>query len=61
LKNEDAPTVETQISLEYTGGLLAASVAGDVMSAVDRVQHKLEQQLRRRKEKRTARRLLISE
>ena len=57
LKNEDVSTVETQVSLEHTGGLLAASVAGNVMSAVDQAQHKLEQQPRRRKEKRTARRL----
>jgi ribosomal subunit interface protein len=61
LKNEDAPVVETQISLEHTGGLLAVSVAADVMSAVDQVQHKLQQQLRRHKEKRMARRLSISE
>ena len=60
LKNEDAPTVETQVSLEHTGGLLAASVAGTVMPAVDQVQHRLDQQLRRHKEKRTARRLPTS-
>lgn len=57
LKNEDASTVETQVSREHTGGLVAASVAGNVMPAVDQVQHKLEQQLRRRKEKRMAHRL----
>jgi len=57
LKNEDVSTVETQVSLEHTGGLVAASVAGNVMSAVDQVQHKLEQPQRRRKEKRMAHRL----
>ena len=61
LKNEAAPSVETQVSLEHTGDLVAVSEADNVMSAVDQVQHKLEQQLRRHKQKRMARRLSISE
>jgi len=60
LKNEDAPAVEAEVSLEYTGDLMAASEADNVMSAVDQVQHKLEQQLRRHKQKRTAHRLSTS-
>ncbi|MDE0734941.1 MAG: hypothetical protein OSB47_03905 [Pirellulaceae bacterium] len=43
LKNEDAPAVEAEVSLEYTGDLMAASEADKAMSAVDQVQHKLEQ------------------
>ncbi len=60
LKNQDAPAVETQVSLEHTGDLVAVSEADNVMSAVDQVQHKLEQQLRRHKQKKTARRLSTS-
>jgi hypothetical protein len=43
LKNEDAPVVEAKVSLEYTGDLMAVSEADKAMSAVDQVQHKLEQ------------------
>ena len=61
LKKEAAPAVEAQVSLEHTGDLVAVSEADNVMSAVDQVQYKLEQQLRRYKQKRMARRLSIPE
>jgi len=49
----EVPSVEAQVSLERAASLLAIGNAGSVMSAVDKVQHKLEQQLRKHKQKRT--------
>ena len=57
LKQPEAPSVEVQVSLERAGDLLAVVEANSVISAVDKVQHKLEQQLRKHKEKRTDHRL----
>ena len=57
LKQPAAPSVEIQVSLERAGDLLAVVEANSVISAVDKVQHKLEQQLRKHKEKRTDHRL----
>ncbi len=57
LKELEVPSVEVQVSLERAGDLLAVVEADSVISAVDKVQHKLEQQLRKHKEKRTDHRL----
>ena len=43
LKNEVAPAVEAEVSLGYTGDLMAASEADKAMSVVDQVQYELEQ------------------
>ena len=53
LKQLEVPSVEAQVSLERAASLLAVVEASSVMSAVDKVQHKLEQQLRKYKQKRT--------
>ena len=53
LKRLEVPSVEVQVSLERTGDLLAVVEANSLISAVDKVQHKLERQLRKHKQKQT--------
>ncbi len=53
LEQPGVPSVEVQVSLEQVGDLLSVVEANSVISAVDKVQHKLEQQLRKHKQKRT--------
>ena len=53
LKQLEVPFVEAQVSLERAASLVAIVEASTVMSAVDKIQHKLEQQLRKHKQKRT--------
>ena len=53
LKQLAVPSVEVRVSLERAASLLAVVEANSLISAVDRVQHKLAQQLRKQKQKRT--------
>ena len=53
LKQLEVPFVEAQVSLERAASLVAIVEASTVMSAVDKIRHKLEQQLRKHKQKRT--------
>ena len=53
LEQLEIPSVEVQVSLERAADLRAVVEANNVVSAVDKVQHKLEQQLRKHKQKRT--------
>jgi putative sigma-54 modulation protein len=53
LENEEQPGVEIQVTAERAGRFVASESADQLMAAVDAVVHKLEQQLRKNKEKRT--------
>lgn len=53
LENEEHPSVEIQVTAERAGRFVASENADQLMAAVDAVLHKLEQQLRKHKEKRT--------
>jgi putative sigma-54 modulation protein len=53
LENEEHPSVEVQVTAERAGQFVARDTAEQLMAAVDAVVHKLEQQLRKHKEKRT--------
>ena len=56
LEHQDSPHVEVQVTAEHTREFVAADRAPNVMAAVDSVLHKLEQQLRKHKEKITGHR-----
>ena len=56
LERRDAPGAELRVSAEHTENFVATESAASVLSAVDGAIHKLEQQLRKHKEKRTDRR-----
>ena len=56
LKDRDAPNVELRVSLAHSGDLFAHCESIDVMSGLDSALHKVEQQLRKHKEKLTGRR-----
>jgi putative sigma-54 modulation protein len=51
LEHEDAPHVEIRVSVEHAQDFVATHQAGSVMATVDGSVHKVEQQLRRHKEK----------
>jgi ribosomal subunit interface protein len=51
LEDREAPKVEVRVSAEHTRDFLASARAGDLFAALDGVVHKLEQQLRRHKER----------
>ena len=51
LKGEERAALEIQITAEKAGRFVAASEADNVMAALDVVIHKLEQQLKKHKEK----------
>lgn len=55
LKDEERPSVEVQVTAERAGRFVASEESGQLMAAVDAVVHKLEQQLRKHKEKVTDR------
>ena len=55
LKDEERPHVEIQITAEKAGSFRASEQADQLMTALDSVVHKLEQQLRKHKEKITDR------
>ena len=56
LEHRENPTVELKVSVKHSEGLVATDQSGDVMSSLDGALHKIEQQIRRHKEKRTERR-----
>jgi putative sigma-54 modulation protein len=56
LEHRENPTVELRVSVEHSDALVAADRSGDVMSSLDGALHKIEQQIRRHKDKRTDRR-----
>ncbi len=51
LEHRDAPTVDLKVSVKHKHELVAASQATDLLAAVDEVMEKMEQQLRKHKEK----------
>ena len=51
LNGEDRATVEIQITAEKAGRFVASDGSGNLMTSVDAAVHKLEQQLKRHKEK----------
>ncbi|HHM11942.1 MAG TPA: ribosome-associated translation inhibitor RaiA [Planctomycetaceae bacterium] len=55
LEHRETPDVEVCISAEHTSDFVATA-SGELMAALDRVLHKVEQQLRRHKEKVTGHR-----
>lgn len=52
LGNPEAREVEVRLSVEHTADFVATETATSVMAALDGVIHKLEQQLRKHKDKR---------
>ncbi len=56
LKHLDNPSVEIQVSAEHADDCVATADAGSVIAALDAAIPKVEQQLRRLKEKKTGRR-----
>jgi putative sigma-54 modulation protein len=56
LEHQESPHVEVTVTAEHTHEFVATERAPTVMAAVDGVVHKLEQQLRKHKEKVTDRR-----
>lgn len=55
LANEERPSVEISITADKAGPFVASEQSGQLMSAIDSVVHKLEQQLRKHKERLTDR------
>ena len=51
LANRDAPTLELRVSAEHKHDFVATEQGGDLMQSLDGVLHKIEQQLRKYKEK----------
>jgi putative sigma-54 modulation protein len=51
LEHEDNPTVDIRVSAEHKHDFVAAEKSTNLMAALDGVIHKLEQQLRKYKEK----------
>jgi putative sigma-54 modulation protein len=56
LEHRESPQVEIRVSVEHSEALVAAEQSSEVMSALDGALHKIEQQIRRHKDKRTERR-----
>ncbi len=51
LEHRDAPSVDLRVSAEHKHDFVATHQGGELMGSIDQVIHKLEQQLRRYKEK----------
>ncbi|MEX2561477.1 MAG: ribosome-associated translation inhibitor RaiA [Pirellulales bacterium] len=51
LEHKDAPTVDLRVSAEHKHDFLATERAGDLMTSIDGTIHKVEQQLRKYKQK----------
>jgi putative sigma-54 modulation protein len=51
LEHHDAPILDVKVSVEHRPDFLASCQAADLMAATDAVIHKLEQQLRKHKDK----------
>lgn len=56
LEHREDPVVELMVSIEHSESLVATDQSGDLMASLDGALHKIEQQIRRHKEKRTERR-----
>jgi putative sigma-54 modulation protein len=56
LEKRDHPSVEIRASVDHSDGFVARADSGNVISVVESAVHKLEQQLRKHKEKYIARR-----
>ena len=56
LEHRDNPTVELKVSVKHSEALVATDQSGELMSSLDGALHKIEQQIRRHKERRTERR-----
>ncbi len=56
LEHREMLAVEVRVSVEHSEALVAADQSAEVMSALDGALHKIEQQIRRHKDKRTERR-----
>ena len=56
LEHRDNPSVELKVSAQRSDVFVAAESSSDVISALDGALHKMEQQIRRHKQKRTNRR-----
>jgi putative sigma-54 modulation protein len=52
LEHRETPSVELQVSVEHNSDFVAAADSSNVMAALDGAIHKIEQQLRKHKEKR---------
>ncbi len=57
LEHQEAPLVEARVTAEHANEFVATEQAPTVLAAVDGLLHKLEQQLRKHKEKITDRRV----
>ena len=51
LKRRDEPSVDLRVSAEHKHDFVASNRSDDLMGSIDQVVHKLEQQLRRYKQK----------
>ena len=51
LEHVEAPQVDLQVSAEHKHDFVATETAGELMAAIDGVIHKLEQQIKRYKQK----------
>lgn len=58
LEHRESPSVELRVSVERTEDFVAADTASSVIAALDMTIHKVEQQLRKHKEKRREHRSL---
>ena len=52
LEHRESPSVEVRLSVERTDDFVATGEAATIMAALDEVVHKIEQQLRKHKDKR---------
>jgi putative sigma-54 modulation protein len=52
MEHRDSPQVELRASVEHTDDIIATDTSTNVLAALDGAIHKLEQQLRKHKEKR---------
>lgn len=58
LERRDNPSLEIRALIEHADALVAADQSADVLTALDGALHKIEQQIRRHKDRRTDRRKL---
>lgn len=56
LEHREMPSVEMRVSIAHGDALMATDQSGDVIAALDGALHKVEQQIRRQKDRRTERR-----
>lgn len=58
LEHRENPIVELKVSVEHSESLVATDQSGDLLTSLDGALQKIEQQIRRHKDKRTERRRL---